>query len=243
MAPETTVRSGPMSGSAAFRSRWGAACLSAALAAGIAVEVRARNRHDRIDAMPRHERIRTLAESAMPRSQGDWIGRDVAPTSAAVNMLRPNVLLNLTFENLRTRETVNLCFVQCADARDLIGHFPPVCYRGNGMILEKAEERDWQIGPTRVPGMRYRFRSAEPDSGVETVVDNFMVLPVEGFARDMDAVTLAAEDTTRRHLGAAELQMVSDGSMTDERRDEIFRTLVAPTMPLLVCVGAEVQHD
>lgn len=244
MAPEPRDPGLAASAAGAFRRRWGSALLSGLLVAGVAFEVQARDRRDREDTAPRHERIRLLAASAIPLSVDEWLGRDVAPTAAAVSLLRPNVLVNRTYDNLRTRESASLCFVQCADARDLLGHFPPVCYRGNGMSLESAVHRTWRIGDVEITGMRYRFRGSGSQSDTQVAVDNFIALPVDGFTWDMDAVARASEDPVRRHLGAAQLQIATDGAMTDDRRDEVFLMLLSQAVPLLLLSSrAEVRHD
>jgi len=188
-------------------------------------------------------KIRDASVPAFPYSIGDWLARDVEAAAAAVALLRPNVLVNRTYRNLRTGETASLLFVQCSDARDLIGHYPPNCYPAHGMTLESAAPRDWDVAGVTVQGMRYRFASGDRTASATTVVDNFMVLPTGGFGRDMDAVDRVAEDTRLRHLGAAEVQIVTDGKWTDERRDEVLRALVGPTMPLIACVGGGVCRE
>jgi hypothetical protein len=59
----------------------------------------------------------------------------------------------------------------------------------------------------------------------------------------MDAVDAVARDPSLRRLGAAQVQVVTDGTMSDIRRDEVFRELVGPIVPLLNCVGDGIQHD
>jgi len=49
----------------------------------------------------------------------------------------------------------------------------------------------------------------------------------------MDAVDAVARDPRLRRLGAAEVQVVTDGAMDDGRRDEVFAELTASLAPLL----------
>ncbi len=240
MAPEQASRRSEK-GFADARPVWGSTLVTLILFAAIGVETNARD--DSGDASDRHDRIRNIAQTSIPLCVGDWLGRDVEPTRAAVALLRPNVLISRAYQNVRTGETASLLFVHCSDARDLLGHYPPACYPAHGRSLLASESRDWIVGVTTIRGVRYRFAGSSVGNSAETVVDNFMVLPAGGFGRDMDAVNAAAGDVRMRHFGAAEMQIVTDGEMDGERRDEIFRSLVAPTLPLLEAVGSETQHD
>lgn len=240
MAPERASRRSD-SGVAHASPVWGSALATLVLFAAIGVEVRSRD--GSVSTTARHERIREIAKSSIPYSAGDWLGRDVPEARAAVALLRPNVLISRAYKNLRTGETASLLFVHCSDARDLIGHYPPVCYPAHGRSLESSETRDWTVGETTIRGMRYRFAGTSAVNSGESVVDNFMVLPAGGFGRDMDSVNAVAGDARLRHFGAAEVQVVTDGTMTDVRRDEVLRTLVEPSVSLLEAVGSETQHD
>lgn len=210
------------------------AALTAALLAVVGVETRSRAPSD---AAEHHERVRRAAGSTIPYSVGDWISADVAAAPAAVALLRPNVLVSRAYENLKTGETASLLFVQCSDARDLIGHYPPNCYPAHGWTLESASPRDWTVAGSTIGGMRYRFGGRDGGAESSTVVDNFMVLPTGDVGRDMDAVDRVASSARLRRLGAAEVQVVTEGKMTEERRDEVFRALVAPAAPLIACVA------
>jgi hypothetical protein len=208
------------------------AVLTAALLVGVGMEARSRAR----PVGATQARVRGAAEASIPYSIGDWIASDVAAAPAAIALLRPNVLVSRAYQNLKTGETATLLFVQCSDARDLVGHYPPNCYPANGWTLEAAARRDWQVDGTTIQGMRYRFGGRAGDALSGTVVDNFMVLPTGEFGRDMDAVDRVAGDAGLRRLGAAEVQVLTDGKMSEERRDDVFRTLIGPAAPLFACV-------
>jgi hypothetical protein len=183
------------------------------------------------------------ARETVPYCVGDWVGRDVEPAPAVVAMLRPSVLLQRGYRNLRTGESATVLFVRCGDARDLMGHYPPVCYPAHGRGLVTARGRDFRVGSMAISGMRYRFAATGAASPGEIVVDNFMALPSGRFGRDMDAVDAVARDPRLRQLGAAEMQVVTDAEMTDARRDEVFETLVASYSPLFQRTPAEDGHD
>ena len=52
---------------------------------------------------------------------------------------------------------MSFLLVQCRDARDLQGHWPPVCYRGQGWVQSAALPRSWEVQDLQVEGMQYDF--------------------------------------------------------------------------------------
>jgi hypothetical protein len=81
--------------------------------------------------------------------------------------------------------------------------------------------------------MRYEFAGKDLETPAGIVVDNFMVLPDGSYGRDMDAVTRVAQNTGLRHFGAGQVQVLTSGAMSDQRRDEVFKEILQPIVPLL----------
>lgn len=240
MAPDPSVRRRRIAGFLRLGGPWTSACITLLLLGGVAWEVRGRDQS--ADAVAYHQRIRGVADSAIPYSAGDWLGHDVECPPAAIDMLHPNVLTSRAFANVRTGEVASLLFVQCSDARDLLGHYPPVCYVAHGMTLVSREARDWTVGGVEIHGMRYHFGNVASSSSSGTVIDNFMALPTGKFGRDMEDVSAVAKDRRLRQFGAAQVQLLTDESMTDARRDEVVRELIEPIVPLLRCISARTGH-
>jgi len=188
-----------------------------------------------------HARVRAT-RSAVPHVIGDWVGRDIDVPESAVEILHPNVLLNRRYENTATGEVASVLFVQCSDARDLQGHYPPNCYPAHGMIAGTAVASDWSVGGQRIPGVRYHFRRGTAGAETQMVIDNFMVLPSGGFGRDMDDVVQVAKDRRLRHFGAAQVQIMTDETMTDDRRDAVLREFVDGFRPLLRSLNIEASR-
>jgi hypothetical protein len=218
-----------------------AAIAAAVLAVAGGLDGHARRRES--DAGGHLLRIRAVAAAGVPFSVGDWLGRDLPTAPGAVALLRPSVLLSRGFENLRTGESASLLFVGCSDARDLVGHYPPVCYPAHGQTFVSAAPRSWTCESGPVAGTRYRFRVVGGTPSQQFVVDNFMVLPDGEFGRDMDDVRRVARDPALRRYGAASLQVVTDGAMDEARRDVVLEELVSVLGPLFRAMRTEDTGD
>lgn len=169
----------------------------------------------------------------LPRNIGEWVGTDVEPPESAVSLLNPNVLRGVRFENPTTKERVSLTFVQCRDARDMTGHWPPVCYPAHGWTQRGAEKKEIVVDGSRIPVTIYRFTVEAIDRYQEILIYNFFARP-DGVVEDgRGGVRRAAEDPRMKVFGAAQFQVVFEPSMPEGRREEVFRTVVRGLSPLL----------
>lgn len=184
------------------------------------------------DAEPYHAEVRR-ATAEIPRQIGSWTGRDNEVPRAAQRLLKPNVLLSRIYTDVDTGRDATFVFVHCKDARDMIGHFPPNCYRQIGYSLDSAEPRTWDVNGRKLEGMQYRFSYAGPDGTHRIVIDNLLLLPGGAFARDMEQVTDLASDYTRHFFGAGQMQVVTSARMSEEERGEAFAMLMEANGPLL----------
>jgi|SRR5687768_10384188 hypothetical protein len=214
--------------------------LSVGLLAGIASEKRTYLQPD--DVEPYHARVKTAVED-IPYVIGYWTGsqKDVHP--AAQKLLRPNVIENRIYvdkePNADWRRQATLLIVHCKDSRDMVGHYPPVCYPAHGKseLGNNRAARDWQVGDMTISGTEYQFSDRTSAEEYRTTVYNFLVAPGRGVVRDMDSVKAAAEDYQKRYYGAAQFQVVfrapALADLTRAERDEIFHTLITPTIPVI----------
>jgi hypothetical protein len=178
------------------------------------------------DAEPYHAAVRDAARQA-PLKIGDWIGRDIAVPRGVMTVLQPNVILSRRFYNAKTEQQVSVLIVQCADARELLGHYPPNCYRSQGWMQQSAKPRDWRIDGLALSGVEYQFATgASSKAANEVFIENFMVLPDGSTCRDMKGVNAAAKDFRRRDFGAAQFQLVSNASMTPQERQDVWEQVV-----------------
>jgi hypothetical protein len=182
------------------------------------------------DAAPYHARAKSAID-AFPYIIGYWTGSDEAVPEAAVKLLRPNALLSRRYENHSPRlgnhaGWAELLISQCADSRDMIGHYPPICYPSSGEPQTDARPFRVKAGDLYIDGIEYQF-SALPESGIERKsVYNFFVVPGRGIVPDIGGVRRVSGDYQRRCFGAAQFQVVMDADQSPESRDEVFAALI-----------------
>jgi hypothetical protein len=184
-------------------------------------------------------------EGQVPLFIGNWVGHADDIPAAAQQLLRPNAILSRNYvyqiaSNRRHRQA-GLLIVQCRDPRDMLGHYPPVCYKTYGETLDRTEPRDWKVGGLAIPGMAYEFSQSWQGRRSSRVVYNFLIVPGKGIVRDMPELSKASEFYQQRYWGAAQLQLVvpvdrsqplTAEQMEKERAelDQIFEELVGPNV-------------
>ncbi len=178
-----------------------------------------------------HEQVRQVA-AAVPREFGDWRGADVEVPASAVAMLRPNVILGRRYVQARSGTRVDLMFVHCRDARDVGGHYPPVCYPSNGWrtVEGATRPRDFRVDGLDLPCTEYRFSWPDPMQPREVVVVNFILRP-DGIDRDVDSLREAAYDPRRKVYGGGQVQVVFGGTLPEAERDRVFAEVVRACLP------------
>lgn len=179
-----------------------------------------------------HERLRETA-ARLPSHFDRWLGVDAPVPQSAITMLKPNFIISRNYNELGGRRSAMLLVVHCRDSRDILGHYPPVCYVNQGWAMESATPKDWETDGGKIAGMRYVFSTNRGGSKQELVLDNFMVLPDGQTARGMDEVDRAARDSTLKHFGAAQVQLVYNASLTEADRSEIFSAFMRQLRPVL----------
>lgn len=150
------------------------------------------------------------AISGIPYRIGRWIGADVEAQAPAVRLLRPNKLLQRRYVLPDGSDSISLLVVHCSDARDMQGHYPPVCYPAHGWIIERSSPTDFAIGGFRVPAKVYELTSIRQGTERRMSILNFFVVPSESqaLAADMEAVNRASAASARSGQGAAQMQLI-----------------------------------
>lgn len=201
------------------------------------VGVSAALRPQPVDAEPYHEHVREVA-NRLPLRIGPWVATETELPPAAVKLLRPNIMRALDFYNEETGEEVSLLLVQTKDARDMIGHYPPVCYPSHGWTVNSQQPGDWQVGSHHITGTEYDISYESTSERTDMTIVNFLVMPDGQFMRDMQGVKHAASDYRRHFFGSAQVQVVTPSSMTPQRREEVVRELIGANLELLDALGS-----
>jgi hypothetical protein len=184
---------------------WAGPVAAVAVLAGFELQERCRTRPE--EAEPYLARIQLLA-TMTPIAFDSWKGSEVPVPAAATSMLHPNVMISRQFTNRQSGRVVLLVLDQCADARDMAGHYPPNCYPGSGWVLEGREARTWWVDDWKINGTEYRFSRKSLGGRQRIVVDGFFIMPDGRFLPDMAQFVRAAGDFDKRHFGAAQMQLL-----------------------------------
>jgi hypothetical protein len=179
-----------------------------------------------------HRRIAAAAATS-PAHFGSWVSTEEPVPEAAQTMLRPNATVSRRYTDVATGAEATVLLMQCRDANDLYGHYPPVCYKARGCNMVDSAVRDWQLDGLTIHGMEYTFSSTSPEDLTSMVVYDFMMLPDGTTCRNMDGVHATARDPRRRTLGAAQMQVLFSALMPREQRDAVFLTLVQSNRPTI----------
>jgi len=188
----------------------------------------------------------TDPQGSVPHIIGDWTGEEVEIPTAAQQLLRPNAILSRLYRdnsaNKNRLRIASLLIVQCADPRDMLGHYPPVCYKAFGETLAFEQPRQWNVRGLKIDGMEYEFNRVVPGRKMTRVVYNFIVVPGKSIVRDMESLGKASEFYQQRYFGAAQIQVVvpvdaSNNERTDADReadrkdlDRVFAELISPNV-------------
>ncbi|MEM7228441.1 MAG: exosortase-associated EpsI family protein [Planctomycetota bacterium] len=152
----------------------------------------------------------------VPLLIGSWIGEDQTIAVEAQELLRPNATLSRTYRALG-RPSVHVLCVHCGDARDMIGHYPPVCYPTSGWLRDTpAGETDLTLtvkGRT-LPVRLYEFRRMRDDRREERIrIFSAFILPDGTSSRDIDDINRQSERLAVSIQGVAQLQVLTSSSI------------------------------
>ena len=209
----------------------------AAIAASVVLLVGAgiESRHFRPppDATGYLNRVRD-AVNAIPLTLGSWHGVDGVVEIEAIKLLHPNAMISREY-NKSSGERVGFMFLACSDARDTVGHYPPICYPSQGWRLELKETKDWPLGESAgethqmvIHGTEYTFVQSLFEAHGSEIVENFFILPNTGIVADRDEVINAASDIQRRFYGVAQVQIIFNAETNAEQRDRDIEELMTP---------------
>ncbi len=163
-----------------------------------------------VAAEPYFQRV-AAAIDATPNKIGDFVGSDVPVTPSAIQLLRPNRLLQRGYIDPWKGRMVTLLLVHCGNVRDMGGHYPPNCYPAHGWTMESQEETVVRVGGAEAPARLYEFSQREGAVETRMHVLNFFVLPSSEprVVGDISAVDAASGSHRAAGLGAGQVQLVA----------------------------------
>jgi hypothetical protein len=187
----------------------------------------------------------TVAEQvkAVPKQIGPWVGSETEIPRSAVQLLSPNAILSRQYHNQNTGRAVSLMIVHCKDARDMAGHYPPICYRANGWTQQSTEDHRWSMLGQTLPVRRYTFTMDLPTGEREMHVLNMLVLPDGALTREMTRVREAAADYRSHFFGAGQMQLILDSRMSPSRRRAVFERFFEAVQPAIHAMRSGLKDE
>lgn len=188
---------------------------------------------DEIGVASRHAEVRQAIEN-VPEKLGNWVSReDVVIPTGALDILNPNAHLSRRFQRIGAGRSVfaTLMLIHCSDARDMIGHYPPVCYPRGGWTELQGRMQDFNVVRTaddRELVVRYYRFARFGRNGIErviTVADTF-ILPEVGSTVDMGVVINAASRSRRSMRGVAQIQVLFEGDVPNDIAESMIDELL-----------------
>jgi hypothetical protein len=189
-----------------------------------------------------HEEVAAAIER-VPYKIGDWVGTDVDVPPAAQQLLRPNKLMQRRYRNIETGRTFNVLIVHCKDSRDLVGHFPPVCYPANGWSPQGVQDASFALASGTFPARVYEFNRIVDGVEQRLRVFSFFVVPSgeAEIASDYDSLSAASRDRRLTGLGAAQLQLIGGEGFTEAERQAVIDEFIQALEPVIRLIGEGMQ--
>lgn len=179
----------------------------------------------------------------IPMMVGEWLGTNNDLPAGAVSLLRPNFTLARDYSNT-AGQRASFLLIQCKDARDLLGHYPPVCYTAHGFVQVSTERRDWTVDGDVLQGTMYEFSRTDRQNRTSAIkVYDVMVLPNGQTAPDMTGVDRVARHREQRYYGAAQIQILTDAAMPEADRTQVISLLLRGAKPAIDAIRAGVRHE
>lgn len=151
---------------------------------------------------------------------GDWSGRDEVVPREAQELLRPNAIFSRRYTSLGIDQRVpwvHVLIVHCNDARDMTGHYPPVCYPNTGWEMVEpvgSETVVLSADGMELPVRVYEFRRTIELGRTERYrIFNTFILPGGEVTYRIEDVRKKSERLALAVRGVAQIQVVSGGEL------------------------------
>lgn len=194
------------------------------LLVGIGVDRKRRERTP-VNVEEYHAHVRDSAV-LIPYRIGNWIGVDKEIRQDALRMVGANLSLSRVYKNLQTGRTATLLLVQSADARSLLGHYPPVCYPSQGWSKIGSSLRRIPTEMGAIFATEYSFAYETLEATAQLAVLHFSILPNGRTAPDMGPLETSARNNATKFFGGSSLQIIVDANIPEFERGQIYEELL-----------------
>lgn len=178
----------------------------------------------------------------VPFRVGAWFGVNLPYTDVEVEMLRPNKMLQRTYQDQATGQKASLSIVHCTDVRDMGGHYPPVCYPAHGWNLESSELSEVTVQGRPQSVRVYVFSRMNRGTREAIRIVSFFIIPNSSDIRsERDGLERAAKRPQAAGLGAAQVQILTPDSQSIETTDEMLSKLIEVVEPVIETVQEGVK--
>jgi hypothetical protein len=187
-------------------------------------------------------RVRVALE-AIPYLIGPAVGVDSEPTAAAIALLSPNKILERRYIDPNTGAAFTLLIVHCGDVRDMIGHYPPVCYPAHGWKPGASSPVAIEINGEKAWAVKYDFTHTDELFERHMNVTNFFVIPEEGATlfSDMKAVERASRSSETGGLGVAQFQIVMSEDASPQWREMVIHETLLAVAPAVKTIAQGIK--
>lgn len=189
------------------------------------------------------DNVRDVIERT-PYQIGEWSGKDIEPPPAAQRLLKPNKILQRRYTDASSGRSINLLIVHCADVRDMLGHYPPVCYPAHGWAPMSADDDGVQIDGSTYPARRYAFRRSAQGAEQSISILGFFVVPdsktqIVSTNEDLDTIGQLGPAVG---LGSGQVQIVADERMPEAERRQAERQIMRAIEPVIRAIATGADH-
>jgi hypothetical protein len=134
----------------------------------------------------------------------------------AQRLLEPNAILSRIYQS-PAGPSVQILLIHCGDARDMIGHYPPICYPSAGWVqipVQHDTDIALRVNNVRLPVHQYSFQCFGERGRVETIrIFNAFILPDGRVTRQIDELNRQSERLAVSVQGVAQLQVITSASV------------------------------
>lgn len=183
------------------------------------------------------------AMQQVPYRIGTLVGTDIPLPEETERALRSEATFSRRYVDLHHGHSVDVLVLYCTDARDMIGHDPPICYPSNGWSPSTRAERTpshvhKDLGDRHVTFRVHHFSRADSIGRVKHIsIFNLFLLPHGRITHDMREVTRRTNWLGPGTPGVAQVQILVDSNIPESRAVAIAGDILVGLSPLLLVMG------